>query len=143
MRSRHVSQVIEASAERVYAFAANPDNLPRWAAGLARAEVVRRGDVLVVDSPMGEVTVRFVPANDHGVLDHDVTLPSGTTVRNPVRVLHHPAGSEVVFTIRQLELSDDEFDRDTGLVEQDLDRLKQLMESGPEPVLSLPQTPVF
>lgn len=128
MKSRHISRVISASPESVYAFASNPDNLPRWAAGLASTEVVREGDVLLVNSPMGKLTVRFVPRNEYGVIDHDVTLPSGTTVRNPVRILSHPMGSEIVFTIRQIELTDDEFDRDTNVVEQDLERLKQLME---------------
>ncbi len=128
MKSRHISRVVSASPESVYEFASNPDNLPRWAAGLASTEVVREGDVLLVDSPMGKVTVRFVPQNEYGVIDHDVTLPSGTTVRNPVRILSHPMGSEIVFTIRQIELTDDDFDRDTSLVERDLDRLKQLVE---------------
>ncbi|MDQ3526847.1 MAG: SRPBCC family protein [Actinomycetota bacterium] len=128
MKSRHVSRVISASPEAVYEFAANPDNLPRWAAGLAKTEVVREGDVLRVDSPMGNVTVRFVPQNEYGVIDHDVTLPSGRTVTNPVWVVSHPAGSEIVFTIRQIDLTDDEFDRDTVMVEQDLERLKQLLE---------------
>lgn len=109
-------------------FASNPDNLPRWAAGLATTDVVREGDSLVVESPMGKVTVRFVKQNEFGVLDHEVTLPSGTTVTNPVRVLAHPEGSEVVFTIRQVELTDDEFERDVGMVEEDLERLKRLME---------------
>ncbi len=128
MKSRHVSRVISAPPELVYAFASNPDNLPRWAAGLATADVVREGDSLVVYSPMGKVTVRFVTQNEFGVLDHEVTLPSGTTVTNPVRVLAHPEGSEIVFTIRQVELTDDEFDRDVGMVEEDLERLKRLME---------------
>lgn len=131
MRSRHVSRVVAASPEAVYAFASSPDNLPRWAAGLTTAAVVRDGDVLVVDSPMGTVTVRFAPPNEYGVIDHDVTLPSGTTVTNPVRVLAHPDGAEIVFTIRQLDLTDDEFDRDTAAVERDLERLKELLESRP------------
>lgn len=114
---------------RVYEFAADPDNLPKWAAGLARSEVRRVGDTLVAESPMGEVTVRFVGANDYGVLDHEVTLPSGTTVHNPMRVLPHPDGAEVVLTVRQIELTDDEFDRDTRMVEEDLARLAALLES--------------
>ncbi|QCQ91807.1 SRPBCC family protein [Rhodococcus sp. SGAir0479] len=129
MISRHVSRVIAASPNAVYEFASDPDNLPRWAAGLARTEVVREGDALVVDSPMGRVTVRFVPRNGYGIVDHDVTLPSGATVTNPVRVLAHPEGAEIVFTIRQLELTDDEFDRDTRMVEEDLDRLARLLTS--------------
>lgn len=128
MNSRHVSRVISAPPAAVYAFAANPENLPRWAAGLAGSEVIRQGDSLLVDSPMGRVTVRFAPPNEYGVVDHDVVLPSGETVTNPLRVLAHPAGSEIVFTLRQLEMTDDEFERDTRMVEADLDRLRQLVE---------------
>lgn len=124
MRSHHVSRVISASPEAVYEYASNVDNLPRWAAGLAQSEVGREGDVLVVESPMGRVTVRFVERNDLGVLDHDVTLPSGTVVTNPVRVLAHPDGAEIVFTVRQIELTDDEFARDIELVAADLERLE-------------------
>jgi len=126
--SRHVSQVVHADPGAVYDFASEVDNLPAWAAGLTSAPVRRVGDELLVDSPMGEVSVRFVPRNDLGVLDHDVRLPSGTVVRNPVRVLPHPDGCEVVFTVRQVELSDDEFDRDVEAVARDLARLRDLTE---------------
>lgn len=115
-------------AQDVYDVAADPDNLPRWAAGLAAGEVGRDGDLLVVDSPMGRVRVAFVARNELGVLDHVVTLPSGVTVTNPVRVLPHPEGAEVVFTLRQHDLTDEEFERDARLVEEDLDRLKDLLE---------------
>jgi len=123
MRSHHVSRVIAASPEAVYEYASDVDNLPRWAAGLAQAAVVREGDSLFVESPMGRVEVRFVERNRFGVLDHDVTLPTGTVVTNPVRVLSHPDGAEVVFTVRQIELDDDEFARDIELVTKDLERL--------------------
>ncbi|GAB84250.1 SRPBCC family protein [Gordonia westfalica] len=127
MRSRHVSTVIGAAADDVYRFVSEPDNLPKWAAGLASSEIVRRGDDLLAESPMGTVTVRFVPRNTFGVVDHDVILPNGDTVHNPLRVLPHPEGAEVVFTLRQLAMSDDEFDRDARMVEEDLARLKALL----------------
>jgi hypothetical protein len=128
MRSRHVSRVISASPRSVYEFAANVDNLALWASGLARAEVTRQGDILWVESPMGRVSVRFVASNEFGILDHDVTLPSGETVTNPVRVLAHPDGAEIVFTVRQLDLTDAEFDHDVQTVADDLDRLRWLVE---------------
>ena len=128
MKSTHVSQVIAAPAGRVYDFAANPDNLPRWAAGLAQAEVRRDGEDLVAASPMGDVRVRFAPPNDFGVLDHDVTLPSGEVVNNPLRVLEHPGGAEVVFTVRQLAASDEDFARDCAAVARDLEALRELVE---------------
>jgi hypothetical protein len=123
MRSHHVSRVIAAPPERVYAYASDIDNLPAWAAGLATSDVTRDGDDLIVESPMGQVRVRFVEKNTFGVLDHDVTLPSGTVVTNPLRVISHPDGSEVIFTVRQIELTDEEFARDIALVEADLERL--------------------
>ena len=127
--SRHVSQVIHRSPATVYDFASDPENLPRWAAGLARSRATVDGDQLLVDSPMGQVAVRFVPRNDLGVLDHDVTLPSGVTVNNPVRVLAHPDGAEVLFTVRQIALTDEEYERDLQIVAGDLKRLKSLMET--------------
>ena len=39
MESRHISCVIAASPDLVYDFAADPGNLPKWAAGLAKADV--------------------------------------------------------------------------------------------------------
>lgn len=130
MESRHVSQAIPASPERVYAFAADPLNLPAWAAGLAAGEVrvleddADAGPALAVASPMGEVRVRFVPRNGLGVLDHDVTLPDGAVVTNPLRVLSHPEGAEVVFTVRQLDMTAEEFERDCSAVAADLVRLR-------------------
>ncbi|WP_205529104.1 SRPBCC family protein [Microbacterium halotolerans] len=129
MESRHISRVIRADVQRVYAFAHDPENLVRWAAGLAQAEVdVREGD-LVAQSPMGEVTVRFVPRNELGVLDHDVTLPTGETVSNPLRVVAHPEGAEVVFTVRRLGATDEAFDADCAAVAADLERLRAILEA--------------
>ena len=128
MRSRHVSVVIHRSPAEVYAFAAEPDRLVRWAAGLASSDVTREGDDLVADGPMGRVRITFAPRNELGVLDHEVRTPDGTTTLNPVRVAPHPEGAEVVFSVRQLAMSDDELDRDAALVQADLDRLKSLLE---------------
>jgi len=44
-------------------------------------------------------------------------------------VLAHPEGSEVLFTVRQIELTDEEFERDVGLVAADLERLREILES--------------
>lgn len=129
MESRHVSRVIAASPEEVYDFAADPAHLPRWAAGLAQAEDIEvQGDVLRMQSPMGEVSVRFVPGNDLGVLDHDVTLPNGVVVTNPLRVFAHPDGAEILMTVRRLDLSEEDFERDCRQVEADLATLAGLLE---------------
>lgn len=126
MKSVHVSRVLPVSAAQVYEFASDPANLHLWAGGLASAPVRVENGVVVVESPMGEVRVRFVAPNDFGVLDHDVQLPDGTVVTNPMRVFAHPEGSEVVFTVRQLGMTDEEFAADCAAVASDLERLEKM-----------------
>ncbi|GAA2333063.1 SRPBCC family protein [Streptomyces violaceusniger] len=130
LASRHISIRIDRPVEEVYAYASDPAHLPAWAQGLGGA-IEKIGDQWVAaSSPMGRVVVSFAPLNDFGVLDHHVTLPSGMTVYNPVRVISNEAGSEVVFTLRrQAQMSDADFERDAGMVADDLARLRTLMES--------------
>lgn len=126
--SRHLSVRVDRPAREVYEFAADPDHLALWAAGLGGP--VRRSDGgLVVDTPGGAVTVAFVGRNDLGVLDHVVTLPSGERVYNPLRVIPDGAGCEVVFTLRRRPgMSDEAFDDDAAAVLADLATLKRLLE---------------
>lgn len=130
MESRHLSVRIDRTATDVYAFASNPANLPSWAHGLGDTIEQRGGQWVAESSPLGRVVVSFAPRNDLGVLDHDVTLPSGQTVHNPVRVIADRMASEVVFTLRrQPEASDADFERDAATVVADLARLKELLET--------------
>lgn len=128
MESRHVSVLVHRPPNEVYAFAAEPDNLARWAAGLASSEVTREGDALVASGPMGEIRIVFTERNPYGVLDHAVATPDGTTTDNPFRVVPHPEGAEVVFSVRRLARTADELERDAGLVRADLERLRELLE---------------
>ena len=91
---QHVGVYIARPVAEVYEFASEPRNLSRWAAGLARSEVRPDGDAWVTDAPFGMVRVKFAGRNALGVLDHDVTLASGVTVRNPMRVMPRGQGSE-------------------------------------------------
>jgi hypothetical protein len=126
--SRHLATFIARPAAEVYGYARDPAHLPAWAAGLAAGIRLERGE-WVADSPMGRVLVRFVPVNEYGVLDHDVVLPDGTTVTNPVRVLSDGGGSEVVFTLRrQPGTTDEEFASDAAAVTADLAALKRVLE---------------
>lgn len=130
MLTRHLSVVIRRDPRAVAAFARSDEQLPRWAAGLASGALRREGDELLVDSPMGQVRVRFVAANDLGVLDHDVTLPDGSVTHNPMRVQRHPHGAEVVFSLRRPDgATDDAFEADARAVAADLERLRALLEA--------------
>jgi hypothetical protein len=118
--SRHLSVWIDAAPEVVYAFASDPAELPRWAAGLA-------------DPTLAAADVEFTERNAHGVLDHVVRLPSGEVVYNPMRVI--PAGPdvprcEVVFTLRRRpDVTDQEFEADAAAVAADLATLRGLIEA--------------
>ena len=129
MDVRHLSIYIARQPSDVYEFASDPANLPRWAAGLARSEVTRTGDTWIVEAPFGKATIRFAPKNELGVMDHDVELESGATVRNPMRVVPNGEGSEFIFTLfRRPDMSDNQFAEDRRAVEADLRTLKELLE---------------
>jgi hypothetical protein len=127
--SRHISTPIERSVGEVYDFASDPANLPTWAPGLVHSVELVDGQ-WIAESPMGRVAVVFAPRNEYGVVDHDVTLPSGETVYNPMRVLADGAGCEVVFTLRRRsDMSDEDFARDADAVSADLATLKRVLEA--------------
>jgi hypothetical protein len=117
--SRHISVWICASPDAVYALASDPAELPRWAAGLA-------------DPSLSDAVVDFAPQNEFGVLDHEVRLPSGEAVYNPMRVIPGGTGEsacEVVFTLRRRPgVTDAEFEADAAAVAADLETLRGLLE---------------
>lgn len=113
--SRHVAVSIDRSAEDVYDYVVDPANLAEWASGVGSA-----------------VAVGFVERNPWGVLDHDVTLPSGEILRVPMRVVPDGAGCEVVLTVRPGPgpgPDDDALDRDAAAVAADLATLKRLLDA--------------
>jgi hypothetical protein len=126
---RYVTVTIRRPPAAVYAFVGNPENLPRWAAGLAGGPVQRAGDEWIATAPMGRVRIRFAPDNALGVLDHDVSLEDGSTIHNPMRVMPNADGSEVVFALfRRPGVSDAQFAHDGSAVERDLASLKRELE---------------
>lgn len=129
MKAHTHSVTIAAPPARVYAFASNPQNLPRWVPSFFES-VERIDGEWVAQSPLGRVTVEFVHDNDLGVLDHTVTLPSGARITNPMRVISNGDGSELLFTLIQHEdMTDQQFQEDAELVLSDLHTLQRLLES--------------
>jgi hypothetical protein len=127
--SRHLSEWIDRPADEVYEYASDPANLPHWAPGLC-SSVEKADDRWFVETSGGRVGFAFVQRNEHGVLDHYVTLPSGEVVYNPMRVIADQSVCEVVFTLRRRPgMSDEDFRADTDAVSADLIRLKQVLET--------------
>lgn len=131
MRSRTVSVEIDAPPQTVYRCVRDPDQLPRWAAGICKSVTVQNG-IWHVDtgSELGTVLLAFCPDNEFGVLDHRVTLPDGKSQNNPVRVIANGDGSELMFTVFQTEgMSDAAFIKDVQAVTRDLKTIKALLEA--------------
>ena len=127
--SRHLGVHITRPVAEVYAFAADPANLPRWAHGLGGTVLQEDGN-WYVEMPEGRARITFAPHNDHCVLVHEVVTPSGETVHVPLRAVADGEGCGVVLTLRRPPgTSDAEFARDAALVSADLAVLKQVVEA--------------
>jgi hypothetical protein len=130
IESRNLSVWIDRPSDVVYAYASDPAHLPSWAPGLTNhvEQVDGAWFIAVGDERAG---FAFAAPNPFGVLDHTVTMPSGEVFYNPMRVIPAAEGSEVYFTVRRgADVSDEDFARDIGLVQADLERLKRLVEGG-------------
>lgn len=128
LAARTLNISIGCPPDRVAALVSDPRNLPRWATAFCRS--VRQLDgQWVADTPQGPVTIRFVPPNPFGVLDHYVGPSRGVEIHVPMRVVPNGAGSELLFTVfRSPGMSDEDFARDVGMVERDLQNLRQVLE---------------
>lgn len=127
-QTRHLAVRISRPADEVYAYAADPANLPHWAAGISTSVDLVDGH-WYSESDLGRVEIAFTETNPYGVLDHVVTLPNGESVLNPMRALTDGAACDVVFTVRRRPgMSDTDFERDCAAVAADLDALRELQE---------------
>jgi hypothetical protein len=126
--ARHIGIGIDRPVEEVYGFLAEPLNFPKRAEGLGHGFSHVEGMTFMAETPMGRVRVLFSEPNNHGVLDHAVIPEHGPAMHNPMRVMPNGSGSEVVFTLFQRDMSDDELARDAGMVARDLATLKALLE---------------
>lgn len=122
----HIS--IDRDWREVYDFASRPENMPRWASGLASG-LKQDGEDWIAEGTLGSARVRFAPRNGFGVIDHVVTLESGLQVHNALRIVPNGGGCEVMFTLLQLPgMTGEQFAGDAAHVLRDLTTLKELME---------------
>lgn len=129
-RAHTVSVGIAAHPKAVYAYLADPANLPGWAPSFVKS-IERQGDSWLAQTSLGEARLRFAPSNEFGVVDHDVELPTGS-FHNPMRVIPNGKGSEVLFTLIQVPgITDQQFETDLDTVRADLNKLRTVLEHGP------------
>jgi len=127
--SRTIALSIRREYHEAYAFLLDPDNLPRWARAFCKS-IQRSGTDWIVKTDEGQVSVRFSPKNEFGILDHFVTPAPGTTIHVPMRLVPNGGGCEVIFTLfRQLETTDSAWEEDMKMVQRDLLTLKEVLET--------------
>ena len=96
------ARTIARSAAEVYGVRLRSGPPGRSGLPVSGSSVEHVGGQWFVDSSDGRLLIAFAERNDYGILlDHDVTLPSGETVHNPMRVIPDGDGCEVVITLRR------------------------------------------
>jgi hypothetical protein len=123
----HIS--ILAAPKSVVAFLTDMENWKTWAPWVR--SVTRQSDgSWSLHTTDGAMTVQFVEPNSFGILDHRVTLASGMTVHNAMRVVPNGSGSELEMLVMQSpEMSTEQFERDLQAVTDDFARLKTAAEA--------------
>jgi hypothetical protein len=100
---------LSVSAEEVFAFLAQPENLPRWAVGFARS-IRREGDDWMVQTAQGEMPIRVVADAARGTIDFHMRVAPEHEAIAYSRVIPNDSGAEYVFTQFQLpSMTDDVF----------------------------------
>ena len=118
---------IPAAPTALFAFLADPTNLPLWAVGFAYA-IRRDGERWIVRTNQGEIEVTM-PANPQiGTIDFHMLVAPGVTASAYSRVLPNGAGSEYVFTQFQASgMSDEVFGSQVQALIEELSVLRGVM----------------
>jgi len=123
----HVS--ILAPPQRVFDFLADVNNWKTWAPWV-RAVVDKSGRDWTVETDGGRMHLRFVEANSLGVLDHTVTLASGVSIYNAMRVVPNGTGSDLMMLVVQTPpATKEQFEQDVQAVHDDFGRIKKVVEA--------------
>jgi hypothetical protein len=124
MKANTQTVTIAAPRERVYAFVANPENLPRWAIGFAKA-VRREATQWIVVTQSGDMPIDLVTDADHGVIDFMFQPTAGVTVTACSRVIANGETAEYVFTqFQDAGMPDEVFEEQVRALGHELDVLR-------------------
>ena len=126
---RILSITVDVALTDAYTFAWQPENFPKWAAGLSTS-LRQTAEGWVADTPSGKALIEFSEPNAYGVLDHTVKVKGKPDVHVPLRMIENGDGTEVELVLfRQPGMSDADFEHDAASVRHDLMALKNLLEA--------------
>ena len=126
MRSRTVTAAFAVPAERVFAYIADVENLPRWATEFARELKVVDGRHKVVNG-LGEFWFRIESDPDTGVIDMFAGPAEDELALFPTRVVPlGPAASAFTFTMFQgADTSDELFESQYRSLVREFENLEE------------------
>ena len=127
--SRTKSIVINAPVSKVFSFVANLANWPRWAVNNVVAVKPGSTEWWAMETRTGLGRIRIKPDQAAGVLDYDL-ISAGISWAISARVVPNGDGSEFSLTFTPpATASPEAFEKQVGLADKELARLKDLMES--------------
>jgi hypothetical protein len=132
-RSDSRSVAIDAPPAHVFAFLADPANLPRWAVGFCHSIRPDEPGLWVVKTAQGDVLMRYVVDEAAGTIDFHISPAPGVEVVAYSRVLPNGEGSEYVFTqFQHPGMSDDVFDGQVRALVEELQVLRGVIHARAE-----------
>jgi hypothetical protein len=118
---------LDAPPDHVFAFLAEPENLPKWAIGFCHS-IRRDGDRWIVRTAQGEIDIRYVTDRALGVIDFYLSMAPGLEAAAYSRVLPSGAGAEYVFTQFQGQgMSDEVFAGQVAALREELHILQAIV----------------
>lgn len=128
MQTQIIHTTVQVPFKKAYEFARKPENFPKWAAGMS-SSLHKKDTGWAAETPAGEATVRFSEPNDFGVLDDWVKLEGKPEMYMPLRMVANGDETEVELVLFRLpEMSEEDFERDAGMVRKDLASLKRVLQ---------------
>jgi hypothetical protein len=123
------SVTIEAPRDSVYAFVADPENLPRWAVGFCQAiRPAPDSDGWMVTTASGDIPLRYETDDDGGTIDFYFRPLPTVEVAAFSRVVPNGDSCEYIFTqFQTVGMPDDVFAGQIRALREELNVLRGLM----------------
>lgn len=128
MRTDTMSTFIQAAPAKVVEFLGNPQNLPRWAVGFAKAVRTENGKWFVTTGA-GEVGVRIEADSRSGAVDFVMSPLPGVEMAARSRAVANGDGTEYIFTQFQFpDMPDEVFEKNVKALQHEFTVLRALLE---------------
>lgn len=129
MNTSTTTTYFKAPRDKVFAYLANVENLPRWATGYCK-ELKKDGDDHKIVTPMGELYFSIDSDPKTGVVDMSSGPDKETMATFPARVAALPdGGSLLLFTNLQMPgVSDEDFAAQCRELKAEFENIRQAVE---------------